>query len=135
MPVIEDEALKAKANEIIQRDGFILYPDVLPEGYCIDNIIIGNANKILFKNNLNSKIAMIYYPNLNMGLYNDSDSSDNVEILVNGQSAIYHESNEKNEIYWNYEKLKIQLISFDKSITATDLISIAEGVKKYYNIF
>ena len=135
MPVIEDETLKAKANEIIERDGFILYPSVLPDGYCIDSILIGNDNKILFKNNMNCKIAIMYYPDLNVGLYNDSDNSDNIEILINGQSAIYHESDEKNEIYWNYEKFKIQLISYDKSITVTDLIGISEGIKKYYNIF
>ncbi len=134
MPVIEDEELKAKANEIIDRDGFILYPSVLPDGYAIDNIEIGNTNKILFKNSDSGKIAIMYYPNLNMGVYNDSNSSDNIEMFVNGQSAVFRESEGKNELSWGYDKFEVQLISFDKSINATDLIDIADEIKTYYKI-
>ena len=136
MPVIEDETLKAKANEIIERDGFILYPSVLPDGYEVESVEAGNYNKIVFKNfNTNIKIAMMYYPNLGMELYNDSDNSDNIEMFVNGQSAVFRGSEGKNELYWEYDKFEIQLISFDMSITATNLVDVANGVKKYNNIF
>ena len=136
MPVIEDETLKTKANEIIERDGFILYPSVLPDGYEVESVEAGNYNKIVFKNfNTNIKIAMMYYPNLGMELYNDSDNSDNIEMFVNGQSAVFRGSEGKNELYWEYDKFEIQLISFDMSITATNLVDVANGVKKYNNIF
>ena len=66
MPVIEDETLKAKANEIIERDGFILYPSVLPDGYEVSGIDSNQGSRIVFQNvNDNSKIDLIYYNKLN----------------------------------------------------------------------
>ena len=53
MPVIEDETLKAKANEIIERDGFILYPSVLPDGYEVSGIESGKKKRIVLRKNDN----------------------------------------------------------------------------------
>ncbi|MDY5906035.1 MAG: hypothetical protein SPJ45_04040 [Anaerovoracaceae bacterium] len=134
MPVIEDETLKAKANEIIERDGFILYPSVLPDGYEVSGIEFGKKNRIVFEDVKNNEIDFSYYSNLDMTFYNDSDNSNNVEVLVNGQSAVLREDNQKKELYWEYDKSQMRLITFDKSVSAASLIKIGDNIKKFYKI-
>ena len=135
MPVIEDETLKAKANEIIERDGFILYPSVLPDGYEVKEIKSGNRNKFVFKNlNNNYQINLLYYKDSSVVHYNDSDKSKNSEILINGQTAILRDNNEKKEIYWSYDGLYIQLTLSNTEISINSATNIAENIKKYKKI-
>lgn len=134
MPVIEDETLKAKANEIIERDGFILYPSVLPDGYEVSGIDISKKNQIIFKNE-DAEINISYYPNIETSIFNDSDNSKNTEVLVNGQDAVFRESQGKKELYLTYEKYQIRLFVVDESMNLSDIIGFAEKIKKFYKIF
>ena len=135
MPVIEDETLKAKANEIIERDGFILYPSVLPDGYEVSGIDISKKNQITFTNSeKNIKIVLIYYNKLYLDIYNDVDFSDNIEILVNGQNAILRDDFAKKELYWELDESEIRLIIYDEFATVSDSVEIAEKIQRYYNI-
>lgn len=136
MPVIEDETLKAKANEIIERDGFILYPSVLPDGYEVSGIDSNQGSRIVFQNvNDNSKIDLIYYNKLNFEFYNDSDFSNNIEVLVNGQNAVLREDNGKIEICWKYDSFEVHLIVYDDHMNNSSAVKIADKIKKYNNIF
>lgn len=136
MPVIEDETLKAKANEIIERDGFILYPSVLPDGYEISGIESGKKNRIVLRKNDNDRleIEISYYIGLDTELFNDSENSDNVEVIVNGQNAVFRNNDNKKELYWEYDNFQVQLFTFDNSIDVTYLTTIADGIKKFYKI-
>ena len=134
MPVIEDETLKAKANEIIERDGFILYPSVLPDGYEVSGIDISKKNQIIFKNE-DAELNISYYPNIETSIFNDSDNSKNTEVLVNGQDAVFRESQGKKELYLTYEKYQIRLFVVDESMNLSDIIGFAEKIKKFYKIF
>lgn len=138
MPVIEDEALKAKANDIIQRDGFILYPGILPEGYEVSEIEQFDDTekiKIIFSNrNENYKINMIYYPYAEIIRYNDTEKSKNLNVLVNGQDAIIRKSDKNNEIYWKMDNINVRLTFSDNSTNDNTLIEMAEGIKSYYYI-
>lgn len=136
MPVIEDETLKAKANEIIERDGFILYPSVLPDGYEVSGIEFGKKNRIVLRKNDNDRleIEISYYIGLDTELFNDSENSDNVEVIVNGQNAVFRDNDNKKELYWEYDNFQVQLFTFDNSIDVTYLSTIADGIKKFYKI-
>ena len=123
------------ANEIIERDGFILYPSVLPDGYEVKEIKSGNRNKFVFKNlNNNYQINLLYYKDSSVVHYNDSDKSKNSEILINGQTAILRDNNEKKEIYWSYDGLYIQLTLSNTEISINSATNIAENIKKYKKI-
>ena len=134
MPVIEDETLKAKANEIIERDGFILYPSVLPDGYEVSGIESGKKNRIVAKDENENEIDIIYYTDLNVSYYNDTDKSENIEILINGQNAVLRESTSDIKIDWSIDKCKIQLVTFNNSFSTSTLVDIAEKIKKYKKI-
>lgn len=135
MPVIEDEALKAKANEIIERDGFILYPGVLPDGYYIEKIESGKKNRLVFADeNHNIKLDITYYSDPNLSLYNDSDYSDNIEMLVKGQNAILRDSTTKKELYCEIYGYQMQIILYDGYINANELVKIADSLERYYKI-
>lgn len=134
MPVIEDETLKAKANEIIERDGFILYPSVLPDGYEVSGIEYGKKNRIVAKDENENEIDIIYYTDLNVSYYNDTDKSENIEILINGQNAVLRESTSDIKIDWSIDKCKIQLVTFNNSFSTSTLVDIAEKIKKYKKI-
>lgn len=134
MPVIEDETLKAKANEIIERDGFILYPSVLPDGYEVSGIEFGKKNRIVAKDENENEIDIIYYTDLNVSYYNDTDKSENIEILINGQNAVLRESTSDIKIDWSIDKCKIQLVTFNNSFSTSTLVDIAEKIKKYKKI-
>ena len=134
MPVIEDETLKAKANEIIERDGFILYPSVLPDGYEVSVIESGKKNRIVAKDENENEIDIIYYTDLNVSYYNDTDKSENIEILINGQNAVLRESTSDIKIDWSIDKCKIQLVTFNNSFSTSTLVDIAEKIKKYKKI-
>lgn len=134
MPVIEDETLKAKANEIIERDGFILYPSVLPDGYEVSGIESGKKNRIVAKDENENEIDIIYYTDLNVSYYNDTDKSENIEILINGQNAVLRESTSDIKIDWSLDKCKIQLVTFNNSFSTSTLVDIAEKIKKYKKI-
>ena len=134
MPVIEDETLKAKANEIIERDGFILYPSVLPDGYEVSGIEYGKKNRIVAKDENENEIEIIYYTDLNVSYYNDTDKSENIEILINGQNAVLRESTSDIKIDWSIDKCKIQLVTFNNSFSTSTLVDIAEKIKKYKKI-
>ena len=136
MPVIEDETLKAKANEIIERDGFILYPSVLPDGYEVEKIQSGEKNRIIFINaNIDAQIEISYYKGVKVSVYNDSENSDNViDIIVNGQNAILRESENKKEINWEYNNCKVRLLTNDKNLDTEFIIKISDSVKNFYKI-
>ena len=134
MPVIKDETLKAKANEIIERDGFILYPSVLPDGYEVSGIESGKKNRIVAKDENENEIDIIYYTDLNVSYYNDTDKSENIEILINGQNAVLRESTSDIKIDWSIDKCKIQLVTFNNSFSTSTLVDIAEKIKKYKKI-
>lgn len=135
MPVIEDEELKAKANEIIDRDGFILYPSVLPDGYELSEIENEIRVKLKFKcQDDESMINISYYPEAQAVQYNDSDNSENIEMLVNGQTAILRDGKSKSEIYWSSDNLIIKLNILKQSMTGEKIVELAEGIKKYYKI-
>ena len=131
MPVIEDEALKAKANEIIERDGFILYPSVLPDGYELSEIENDTRNRIIFTNSKNIEIEIMYYNNIDVRFYNDSDKSDNVEMLVNGQNAVFRDSSDKKELYWSSDQYDIRLFVFDMDMSTNSVVEIADNIKKF----
>ncbi len=135
MPVIEDETLKAKANEIIERDGFILYPSVLPDGYEVSGIEYGKKNRIVFSNkDCKMKLDITYYSDPNLSLYNDSDNSNNIEMLVKGQDAILRDSDTKKELYCEIYGYQMQIILYDKSINTNELVKIADNLERYYKI-
>ena len=135
MPVIEDETLKAKANEIIERDGFILYPSVLPDGYGVSGIEYGKKNRIVFSNkDCKMKLDITYYSDPNLSLYNDSDNSNNIEMLVKGQDAILRDSDTKKELYCEIYGYQMQIILYDKSINTNELVKIADNLERYYKI-
>lgn len=134
MPVIEDETLKAKANEIIERDGFILYPSVLPDGYEVSVIEYEQRVRLKFKYKGDSEIDIIYYENKGTMQYNDSDHSENIEILVNGQDAVLRNTVNKKEIFWEFDNFEMQLVTQSKDINENMLVTVAESIKKYSNI-
>lgn len=138
MPVIEDETLKAKANEIIERDGFILYPSVLPDGYevsGIEQLDDTEKVKIIFSNiNENYKINMTYYPYSGIIRYNDTEKSKNINVLVNGQDAIIRKSDKNNEIYWKIDNINLRVTFFDNRTDNNTLIEMANSIKAYYYI-
>ena len=134
MPVIEDETLKAKANEIIERDGFILYPSVLPDGYEVSGIESEQRVRLKFKYKGDSEIDIIYYENKGTMQYNDSDYSENIEILVNGQDAVLRNTVNKKEIFWEFDNFEMQLVTQSKDINENMLVAVAESIKKYSNI-
>ena len=136
MPVIEDETLKAKANEIIERDGFILYPSVLPDGYEVEKIQSGEKNRIIFINaNIDAQIEISYYKGVKVSVYNDSENSDNIiDIIVNGQNAILRESENKKEINWEYNNCQVRLLTNDKNLDTEFIIKISDSVKNFYKI-
>lgn len=135
MPVIEDETLKAKANEIIERDGFILYPSVLPDGYEVSGIESGKKNRIVFSNkDRKMKLDITYYSDPNLSLYNDSDNSNNIEMLVKGQDAILRDSDTKKELYCEIYGYQMQIILYDKLINTNELVKIADNLERYYKI-
>ncbi len=135
MPVIEDEELKAKANEIIERDGFILYPSVLPDGYELSEIKNpddGKKIQIVFNNiTLGNRMDFIYYPSAVIKEYNDSENSNNVNVLVNGQDAVVRSSDKASEIYWQNDNIYMKIIDFRQDADNTRLVKIADSVKKY----
>ena len=135
MPVIEDETLKAKANEIIERDGFILYPSVLPDGYEVEKIQSGEKNRIIFINaNIDAQIEISYYKGVKVSVYNDSENSDNIEIIINGQNAVLRESINKKEVAWEYDGCQVQLFIDDTNIETENIIKFADNIKKFYKI-
>lgn len=135
MPVIEDETLKAKANEIIERDGFILYPSVLPDGYEVEKIQSGEKNRIIFINaNIDAQIEISYYKGVKVSVYNDSENSDNIEIIINGQNAVLRESINKKEVAWEHDGCQVQLFIDDKNIETETIIKFADNIKKFYKI-
>lgn len=135
MPVIEDEELKAKANEIIDRDGFILYPSVLPDGYELSEITVENKeNRLTFSDKTNKKLDFLYYENFNLSYYNDSNQSSNTKILINGQDAILRESPNQVQIDWSDNEYNMQLVALKTNISTKVLSEIAESTKKYNNI-
>ncbi len=67
-------------------------------------------------------------------MFNDSENSDNVEVIVNGQNAVFRDNDNKKELYWEYDNFQVQLFTFDNSIDVTYLTTIADGIKKFYKI-
>lgn len=136
MPVIEDEELKAKVNEIIERDGYILYPSVLPEGYELTEVLFDKKVRLKFVNEDKTIIFKYYYISdvLNY-TYSDIEGSDNIEYLVNGQDAVIREDEFRKELRWKCDNIEERLI-FEESKYSDELaINIAENVKEYINVW
>lgn len=135
MPVIEDEELKAKVNEIIERDGYILYPSVLPEGYELKSVSSDEKVQLGFKNGMQVIRFKYYYMSdvLNY-TYNDVEKSDNKEYLVNGQDAIIREENGRKELRWRFNGIEA-ILAFEKhEYLDESIIEIAESIKRYGKI-
>lgn len=135
MPVIEDETLKAKVNEIIKRDGYILYPSVLPEGYELSEVSYNKKVRLKFVNE--DRVITLNYFNMQGILnytYNDVEKSENTEYLVNGQNAIIREDERRKEISWKFNNIEEILVFEETNYSDGLIIKIAEGVNKFVNI-
>lgn len=138
MPVIENEELRAQVNEIIEQEGYVLYPSVLPEGYELSEVSFNQKAELAFENK--DEMMILNYFNVSNVLnydhyaYNDVQKSDNKEYLVNGQDAVIRIENNRKEISWKSNDMKIRVIFYEVDYSDEIIIQIAEGLKEYVNI-
>lgn len=135
MPVIEDEELKAKVNEIIERDGYVLYPSVLPEGYELTEVLSNKKVELGFKNEKQMiRLKYYYISNVINYTYSDVEGSDNSEYLVNGQNAVIREDGARKELRWKFNNIEEILIFENSDYSDKSAISIAESIKEYTSV-
>lgn len=135
MPVIEDEELHAKVNEIIEQYGYVLYPSVLPEGYELKEVISNEKVQLGFENGTQViRFKYYYMSDVVNYTYSDVEGSNNSEYLVNGQNAVIREGHNRKELRFRYDDIEEILIFQENEYSDKSIIKIAESIKKYFKI-
>ena len=123
----EEYALLAEAFDLGEE---ILYPEKMFEGFNLYKVQKTlNDYDLYFKNDADRYILVQVYDG-STKMYPDSEQSKLKDIMINNQSALLRESEERFYIYYYVDSQTIEM-SFDKfDISIEDVIMCAESIKK-----
>jgi len=130
---VDVEFKESNANVVIPEDlDVILYPDYLPRGYVLAEVVSeGPYVWLVFIENETYDEINIMYLEQSRTLSLDKDKSNNEMVLVNGEEAIWQNRESMYNLVFQLNNYRVELSCNSCDIEKERIIQIAESIRAY----